>query len=377
MARTLMVCRGMRTPRALGLVLLAACVGQAPPSDDPGDGDGDGSPTAQSQRVSGRVLDYFVAATPLQGVALVTDGVSPQLTATSAADGAFELPDVPVGSQLFVSGSRTSYRSTRNLVAVADAAVTQNLYLMSATDISRQYATLGRTPAAGRAFVIAELLRPGGTPLAGVSLTSIKLVDGAGAPAAGALGPYVLGDGGDILTGPTQTEVHGGQSRVAFLDAPAGAFSLTATFLDGQGQSQTLTAPVTTTADGAALVRTGGGGGGGASPGGTPTAPRFAADIYPRLQTAANGGRGCANCHTVSGLGAATVFNALAADVLATLKGAPGVIDTAAPAQSLLLTKPLYEQPPLIQNHPNATFVDASDPDYKLILLWIQQGAQP
>jgi len=28
-----------------------------------------------------------------------------------------------------------------------------------------------------------------------------------------------------------------------------------------------------------------------------------------------------------------------------------------------------------VQNHPNATFVDANDPDYKRILLWIQQGA--
>jgi len=108
---------------------------------------------------------------------------------------------------------------------------------------------------------------------------------------------------------------------------------------------------------------------------GSPAAPRFTADIYPRLQTAANGGRGCANCHTVGGQGAVAVFNALPSDVLAALKAKPGLLDLTTPANSLLLTKPLYEQPPLVQNHPNATFVDANDPDYKRILLWIQQGA--
>ena len=43
----------------------------------------------------------------------------------------------------------------------------------------------------------------------------------------------------------------------------------------------------------------------------------------------------------------------------------------------MLLTKPLYEPPPLIQNHPNATFIDINDPDYKLFMLWISNGLKP
>jgi hypothetical protein len=369
----------MRIPRSLGLVVLAACVGEAPPLPDPQDTGAD-QPASQVERVSGKALDYFVASTPLQGVTLVTDGIDPPLMVTSSTDGGFVLPTVPVGSQLFVSASRASYRPTRNLVTVTDAAVAQDLYVMSTADINRQYATAGKTPTAGRAFVVADLLRNNGTPLTGVPLTSVKLVDAAGAPVAGALGPYVLGDTGDIALGPTQTEAHAGKARVALLDVPAGSFSLKVAFVDGQGQTQTLTTPVTTAADGATLVRSGGTStdtGTTGSTGGTNLAsPRFATDVYPRLQTAANGGRGCANCHTVGGLGAVAVFNALPADVLATLKAA-GLIDLTAPAKSLLLTKPLYELPPAVQNHPNATFVDTSDPDYKLILLWIQQGAQP
>jgi hypothetical protein len=380
--------RNLRSLGPLGLLgllgpgVLAACVGEAPPPPGTGDGDDDpGDVPAQVQRVSGKALDYFVPATALQAT-LTTDGIDPPRTATSATDGAFAIDELPVGSQLFFSAARAGYRPTRNLVAIADAAVVQDVYLMSTTDINRQYATAGKTPVAGRAFVVADLQRNNGTPLAGVPLTSIKLVDAANAPVAGVLGPYIFGATGDIAPAATQTETHGGKTRVAFLDVPAGRASLQVTFLDGAGQQQTLTTPVTTVADGATLVRSGGTGGTGGTAGGTGGGggalnPRFTTDVFPRLQTAANGGRGCANCHTVGGLGAIAVFNALPTDVLAALKAKPGLLNLTTPADSLLLSKPLYEAPPALQNHPNATFVDANDPDYKLILLWIQQGAQP
>jgi hypothetical protein len=371
-ARSLMLCSDMRTSRSLGLVLLAACAGEAPP---PPPGDAAVEVPVEGQRVSGKAMDYFVANTPLGGATLASDGVTPEIMATSASDGAYAFERVPVGSQLFFSASRANYRATRNLVAIADVAVEQDLYLMSGPDVGRQYSSDGKTPTAGRAFVVAELQRSG-VPMAGIPLTDVKLVDAGGAAVPGVIGPYVFGAGGDIVpVGPTQTETHGGRARVAFLDVPAGAFSLQVAYLDG-GQTQTQTTPVTTVADGATLVRTGGMGTP-ATPGGggTPANPRFANDVFPRLQTAANAGRGCANCHTVGGTGALLVLNALPADVLATLKAKPGLIDLATPASSLLLTKPLYEPAPAIQNHPNATYVDANDPDYKLILLWIQQGA--
>ena len=43
----------------------------------------------------------------------------------------------------------------------------------------------------------------------------------------------------------------------------------------------------------------------------------------------------------------------------------------------MLLKRPLYEQPPAAQDHPNATFIDTNDADYKLFLLWITNGAKP
>ncbi len=375
MARALdTLCSDMRNSPLLGLVLvlLAGCPGEAPPPATVDAGD----VPAQVQRVSGKAMDYFVANTPLQDAALATDGIDPPLNATSAADGAFAFETVPVGSQIFFSASRMGYRPTRNLVVVADTPVEQDLYLMSTADIDRQYATDGKLPTPGRAFIVAELQRPDGMPMDAIPLIDIKLVDNAGVPVPGIIGPYVFGAAGDIVpVGPTQTEIHNGKSRVAFLDVPPGSFSLQIAYRDGGGQTQLLNTPATTIADGAALVRSGGMTGPTPAPGGPPPNPRFAQDVFPRLQTGANGGRGCVNCHTIGGQAAVAPFNALPADVLESLKLKPGLIDLATPENSLLLTKPLYEPPPLPQNHPNATYVNVNDPDYKVILLWIQQGA--
>lgn len=358
----------------LSFALLAACAGEAPPAR-PDDGGVDGPPAATGARVGGKAMDYFVANTPLQGAMIATDGVVPPLMATSAADGAFAFENVPAGSQLFLSVSRTNYRATRNApLEIGETAVTSDIYLLSTEDVRRQYATDGKTPTAGKAFVVAEIARPNGTPLTGIPLTDVKLVDNANAAVPGVIGPYLFGAIGDLTPAATATEAFGGKVRVAFLDVPAGNFSLKVTFLDGNGQSKTDTTTITATADGATIVRSGGKGGGGGG-GGNITNPRFAQDIFPRLQTAANGGRTCANCHTTGGPAAVLVMTALPADVLATLKAKAGLIDLTTPANSLLLTKPLYEPPPTPQNHPNATFVDVNDPDYKLILLWITQGA--
>jgi hypothetical protein len=353
--------------------LTAGCVGEAPavvpdsPDPDP--------PTAPpGYRISGKVYDYFVPATALGNVSVATEGLTPGLVAVSQPDGSYALNDVPTGSKLFLAASRPTYKGTRNVaISVGTAALTQDLYVLSAADVARQYTSGGRTPTAGRAFVVAELQRNNGTPLDAVPLADVQLVDAAGAPVAGLVGPYVLGADSNVILTATATQSLGGKSRVAFLDVPAGSHTLKVTYPGGQGQPQTVTTTVVAGQDGATVVTSRGQSMGGGQ--GAVANPRFATDIFPRLQTAANGGLGCANCHTVGGAGAVLVLNALAADVHATLIAKAGLIDTAAPAQSQLLTKPLYEAPPALQDHPNATFLDANDADYKLILRWIQQGA--
>lgn len=353
---------------------LVGCAGQAPATqgDDTADAGVDAA-AETGQKVSGKTMDYFTAATPVVDAAITTDGVAPAMTGTSMTGGVYAIEHVPTGSKVYFSVASPLYRPTRNPpVTVEGAAVTQDLYGLTTADINRQYATANKPVGAGKAVLVAELKRNNGTPLEGIALTDVTLVDGAGTPAAGLVGPYFFGAIGDIDLALTTATAFGGRSRVALLDVPPGAWSLKVNYLDGQGATKTMVVPVTTLADGATLAIAGGMGGGGT----TITNPKFTTDIYPRLQKAAGGGLGCANCHTAGGpAGNALKLDEGATVTLASMKAITGVIDLVAPAASLLLTKPLYEPAPY--NHPNATFVDVNDPDYKLILLWIQQGALP
>ena len=69
---------------------------------------------------------------------------------------------------------------------------------------------------------------------------------------------------------------------------------------------------------------------------------------------------------------AALQYDVPAADVHAALIARAGVINLATPADSLLLTNPLYETPP---DHPNATFGSLDNTFYQKWLQWITDGA--
>jgi len=357
----------------LFLLAIAGCAGDAPSNTGGGaDAGVDASGEEIGFAVSGKTLDYFVAATPLMSATVTTDGIASMKMALSGIDGSYVLEAIPTGSKLFLSVSRPNYRPTRNhVVAVEDADVTQDLFVLSIADVNRQYATDGKPVTAGRAFFAADLVDGTGQPLVGVPKANIVLTDMNDQPVPGVIGPYFFGAQGDINPALEASEANAGKSRVAFLDAPAGTFKVTLTYPDGQGGNATSTAQLTAAPDGAVLASLGG-----AIAGAAAADPTFAANVYPRLQKAANGGVGCANCHTANGAGAILVLDAGAQTTLANLLARPGVIDAVTPANSLLLTKPLYEPTPP-QNHPNATFLDINDADYKLILKWITNGAKP
>jgi hypothetical protein len=358
--------------RLLLPIALFACAGKAPEENPGPDAPVDEVPLGP--KVSGKVMDYF-GAVALDGSTVATDGIDPPKAATSEADGSYALDDFPVGSKVFFSVSRPDYRPTRNVAtSVVDADVEQDIYVMSVADVTRQYTTLGLTPTAGRAVFAVELQRNNGTPLVGVPLEDFLLVDALDQPVPGIRTVFfgALDVDPDLL----ESTAVDGRARLAILDVPPGAYSLQVTILDGEGNPRTLSTSLAALADGATLGVLGGIGGAGGG-GGNPD-PSFAADVYPRLQRAALGGLGCANCHTAGGVGAVLVLDAPAADVLASLMPpAPGGrIDSLAPVESMLLTKPLYElEPP--QDHPNATFLDTNDPDYRLILRWISNGLKP
>ena len=107
-----------------------------------------------------------------------------------------------------------------------------------------------------------------------------------------------------------------------------------------------------------------------AAGGGTPS---FTTDIYPIFAKASQGGQDCASCHTLGGsAGNVLILDDGAANVHARLIASTLLVNLADPAASLILTKPLYEEPP---NHPNAVWLDITDPYYMKILAWITGGA--
>jgi len=351
---------------------LAGCAGKAPATpDDVEDVDAgvDGPAAEMGQKLTGKTMDYFTAATPMDNTAIASDGVTPPMMVTSATGGLFEIPNVPTGSKVYFTLTRTLYRPTRNPpVTIEGMAVMQDLYMATVADINRQYATANKPVTAGKAVLFAELKKNNGMPLEGVPITDIVLLDALNAPVTVA-GTYFFGTAGDIDLALTTSTAFGGRARVAMLDVAPGAYTLKVTYANGQGGTATNTTPITFVADGATLAISGGMGGGGMA-----VNPKFTTDIYPKLQKAATGGLGCANCHTLGGpAGGAIKYDDGAALTLTNMKAIPGLLDLTTPALSLFLTKPLYEPAPY--NHPNATFIDINDPDYKLFLLWITQGA--
>lgn len=323
---------------------------------------------AAALEVTGAAKDYFTGS-GLTGATLASEGMEPGLTTTSGDAGAYRLTPVPPGSVFFLTATRTNYRPTRGLPIRVDAtSVAVDQPMVSTADARRQYTTLGLTPTAATGVVFADLVRRNGTPLVDVPVTDIVLVDGADAPAG--LGPYVFGTLGDLVPNGTlavTTNVNG-RSRIGILDVPPGTYTLKVTYTAGSGGAMVDSVRVDVTADGASLTVVGGGEGMPA-----PGSRSFTADVYPRLQTAANGGLGCANCHTTGGVAAVLPYDLPAMMTYDAIMARTGVVDTTTPAMSKLLTKPLYEEPP---DHPNATFLDMTDPDYLIILDWITQGAR-
>jgi hypothetical protein len=364
----------MRILPSLLVLSLAGCPGQAPgdPQNTPDGGDvADGSPT--SFMLSGKAIDYF-GMIAVGDATVTTDGLTPARMATSATDGAYQL-DVAVGSVLFLIASKTNYRATRNQsITVGDTPVVQDVFVTSLQDVRNQYTAIGATPVAGTAFVVADIRRNNNTPLEGIPNSNVQLLTTQNQPVPGVKGPYFFNASGSLDVTQTTLMAYSGRSRAAFLDVPPGTYTLAVSYQNNMGATMTQNTQLSTVADGTTLVQSGGGMGGGGS---SVTDPSFAMHIYPKLQRAALGGLGCANCHTLTGPAAFLKFDDPAATVLTAMTARPGVINLTTPADSFVLKRPLYEPPPLVQDHPNATFIDTNDADYKLFLLWITNGAKP
>jgi hypothetical protein len=366
----------------LGWVMLVGCPGSAPPDQNDFadanigiDGSTQGSGSAAGVvKVSGKVFDYFTGD-PVAAAAVTTDGLTPALAVISGADGAYSM-EVAVSSKLFADTSHANFRTSRStIITVADVDLPQDLYALASADVTRQFSSVGVAPSSGTIVAI-DLQMDNGTPFAGLPLTAITLVDPNNAAVAGVAGPFFFGSAGDLDLAVVTSTAYGTvpKTRAAFLNVPPGSYTVITTFNDGA--ARTYKTPIIVDAGGATITLSGGANAN-LTAVSTVLDPSFATDIYPRLQKASAGGLGCGGCHTANGLAAVLPYdNVDPAVTLAAIKAAAGVINLTTPATSLFLTNPLYETTPP-QNHPNATFLDVNDPNYKLFLLWITNGTKP
>lgn len=340
----------------------------APPDDTP-----DAATPSLGHAVKGAVVDYgsLAAATPdkVPNVALATAGMDPPLATESDATGAYSLANILPGTAFYVRAMPagvTYVPTTSPPLLVSEQDLTLDVAVVSKVYKDRQNTTTGTPLLAKSSLVIADMTDIAGLPVAGVPLEGVTLSPVGAATKAG-VGPYFMG-ALDVDTNALVSVAYPGYgARVAFLNVPTGEYDLKVTYTPADAQAPvTATVRVTTYDDGVTLQRVALG-----APGGGPGL-KFSTDVYPILQRASQGGQDCAACHNATGLGQLLPMDDGAQLVYDRLKAGTGLIDLATPANSLLLTMPLYETPP---NHPNATWLDTTNPNYVKVLTWIQGGA--
>jgi hypothetical protein len=354
--------------------LAPACIGEV--TYNAGDGidaapaQSDAGPDAASITtyiVSGKTVDYG-ALDPLPQIALATEGMTPPMQATSDLLGAYVLPGVGAGNAFLLNatGGANHIDTLNPALTVLDKDLLADVMVMSKPFRDRQYATVNVIRAQGGATLVSSLENLDGTPWTAVPLAAVTLVDMNGVAVPGIAGPYFFGANGDVDPALLASVAQGLRgARVAFLNVPQGTWLLKVSVpAVGQTPAQDAAGQVSVTG-GATLSRV-------VYDPAITNQLTFTTDVYPILQKASKGGQDCASCHTAGGTGAVLVLDDGAQLVLDRLKAKLGLVDLASPALSQLLTKPLYEAPP---DHPNATWLDATNPFYKKIMVWISQGA--
>lgn len=212
-------------------------------------------PTGSGRVVlGGAVRDYFSSSgLPDVTVTYVDEGTA--LVGMSGPGGAYLFLNLHPSSAAVVTAALAGYRTTRSeAIALTPPSVSADLEIVATADVARQYTGVGRTPVAGTSAVFVTLRDASGQPHTGIPVADIALAPQAGGGPAG-VGPFVFGASGDIVDNATLsvTTAFDGRARVAFLDVPPGAYTLTVTFTSGTVQTKTVNLDVV--ADGVTLVR--------------------------------------------------------------------------------------------------------------------------
>jgi len=298
----------------------------------------------------------------LTGVTASTYGHDPFLVTASEAEGHFEM-EVNAGGLFFLRTSWPGYRTTFSPIAIQNVSVSQNIPMVS-NDLVTQWSTdTGTVQSNACGLVLLQVLDGGGEGLAGVGPVTLS-------DAVDASGPFYLDNDHQVLIDATGTSEAGYVLFMNVCTAGSNLISTQTSFtrtieIEGDTEERILSMHTATVLFEKMMV-------GEAPP--PPPPPEnlidFATEIHPLFESLY-----CANCHRA---------NSPLPNIQLELDGTPDAVyeallggdaprvDLNVPDDSLLLKKPLLEDPP---DHPNAAFIATNDPAYVLIRSWIEQGA--
>ena len=197
------------------------------------------SPLPRTVSIAGTVINYF-NGNPVAAARVSTMGLRPDLSGTSDAAGRYALSGNAAAGECLLS-----VRDVENFVDTATgpfdvvaAPLTATAFAATATDLNRQYGTVGRTRPDTLGVVIVHLLGASGQPLEMLAASDLTL-SGADESPVGA-GPFFFGPAGDIDSTLTVSRAFNGRARAMFLDVPAGACTLRVSAPDGGFQGATV-----------------------------------------------------------------------------------------------------------------------------------------
>lgn len=334
------------------LALLAVACG--------GGGDDDG-PLGGSHRVDGEVVDFGSGAAVTGSASITTSGLSPAPTITSQGAG-FTIDGVPDNSTFHVLASvPPSHRATFSPAVTVETDDLDGVavYAVSEAFLTSLSTAFGVTPTAGRGVLFARLVDASGAPRAGIDAAATIAPDGGAAVD----GPYYL-DAQSMPDAAATTTSASGWVIYFELDpgvagmAPEATADVTVDMPVSPINAGAVTLANVAVTDGATPL---------------PMNVSFAQQVFPVFSR-----RGCVACHSGNGpgrdLGDLTLDGSANLVYRELLEEFPvRRVNGADPSASRVLTMPLLESPP--DNHPNVTWTSPFDPDYRLILAWIIEGA--
>jgi hypothetical protein len=294
-----------------------------------------------------------------------TFGVTPLSTTTSDANGAYSL-DVIAGGVFWAKTFKDTYLATLQLVEMPAEDYTKTLYGYSQGQLDQAATAYGKTVIPTCGTLIVSVVDASGNPVEGA--TGLSLVGPVSAEGPYFLGPDAAGQAGLTATGATGRAIFFNvcQTGTTFINSNV---DVSVALNEVNYDSSPITVRFVT--GGVTLAKMSAYGNGQAPPPPPINDPiDYATQIYPLF-----GSLYCTACHTTGGQaegsgllldqGAEAVWNSLMAE-------GEYRVNLQYPDQSLVLTKPLLEDPP---DHPNAAFQSNYDPNYVLVKSWIEQGA--